>query len=38
VRQDALLASDTDQMVEVFRDGKILTEWTFDEIRDRAAL
>lgn len=26
-----------DQMVEVFRDGKIMKAWTFDEIRQRAA-
>jgi nicotinamide phosphoribosyltransferase len=28
----------TDEMVEVFRDGELLKEWTFDEVRERAAL
>ena len=27
-----------DEMVEVFRDGELLKEWTFDEVRERAAL
>ena len=27
-----------DEMVEVFRDGALLQEWTFDEVRERAAL
>jgi nicotinamide phosphoribosyltransferase len=27
-----------DEMVEVFRDGALLREWTFDEVRERAAL
>jgi nicotinamide phosphoribosyltransferase len=28
----------TDEMVEVFRDGELLKEWTFDKVRERAAL
>jgi nicotinamide phosphoribosyltransferase len=28
----------SDEMVEVFRDGELLKEWTFDEVRERAAL
>lgn len=38
VRREELLDSDDDQMVEVFRDGKILREWSFDEIRERACV
>lgn len=30
--------SGPDEMVEVFRDGELLKEWTFDEVRERAAL
>jgi nicotinamide phosphoribosyltransferase len=27
-----------DQLVEVFRDGRIVREWNFSEIRERAAI
>lgn len=27
-----------DEMVDVFRDGELLKQWTFDEVRERAAL
>ena len=29
---------ESDEMVEVFRDGELLKEWTFEEVRERAAL
>ena len=29
--------SGPDEMVEVFRDGELLKEWRFDEVRERAA-
>jgi nicotinamide phosphoribosyltransferase len=28
---------ETDELVEVFRDGKVLVEWTFDDVRKRSA-
>jgi nicotinamide phosphoribosyltransferase len=38
IRRSELLDSDDDQLLEVFRDGQILKEWTFDEVRGRASL
>jgi nicotinamide phosphoribosyltransferase len=35
---DADFDSVTDELVEVFRNGEILKEWTFEEVRERAKL
>jgi nicotinamide phosphoribosyltransferase len=38
IREEDRRRNDDDQMVEVFRDGKILKEYTLDDIRKQAAL
>lgn len=37
-KSDPGFAEAKDELVEVFRDGVVTRDWTFDEIRDRAAL
>ena len=34
-KREEMSAEDTDMLIEVFKDGKITKEWTFQEIQER---